>query len=82
MEVMERAAAAALVVDEREQGTVPVLLHWEMGQTLTTVRDFFTEKVQRLVVDSHQSYQEVSARCGTPFDKPCGALLREGANLW
>ncbi len=52
-----------------------------MGQTLTTVRDFFTEKVQRLVVDSHQSYQEVSARCGTPFDKPCGALLREGADL-
>jgi Rne/Rng family ribonuclease len=30
-----------------------------MGQTLTTVRDFFTDKVQRLVVDSHQSYQEV-----------------------
>ncbi len=59
MEVMERAAAAALVVDEREQGTVPVLLHREMGQTLTTVRDFFTDKVQRLVVDSHQSYQEV-----------------------
>jgi Rne/Rng family ribonuclease len=59
-EVMERAAAAAaLVVDEGEEGTVPVLLHREMGQTLTTVRDFFTDKVQRLVVDSPQSYQEV-----------------------
>ncbi|CAM6037068.1 unnamed protein product [Sphagnum compactum] len=58
-EVMERAAAAALVVDEGEEGAVPVLLHREMGQTLTTVRDFFTDKVQRLVVDSPQSYQEV-----------------------
>lgn len=58
-EVMERAAAAALAVGSGEEGAVPVLLHREMGQTLTTVRDFFTDKVSRLVVDSLQSYQEV-----------------------
>jgi Rne/Rng family ribonuclease len=58
-EIMEKAAAAALAVNKGEEAAVPVLLHREMGQTLTIIRDFFTEKVSRLVVDSSQSYQEV-----------------------
>lgn len=58
-EIMEKAAAAALTVERGEEAAVPVLLHREMGQTLTIIRDLFTEKISRLVVDSPQSHQEV-----------------------
>lgn len=58
-EIMEKAAFAALAVEKGEEAAVPVLLHREMGQTLTIIRDLFTEKISRLVVDSSQSYQEV-----------------------
>lgn len=58
-EIMEKAAAAAVAVERGEEAAVPVLLHREMGQTLTIIRDLFTEKVSRVVVDSAQSFQEV-----------------------
>ena len=58
-EIMEKATAAALSVNKGEQVAIPLLLHREMGQTLSIIRDFFTDKVSRLVVDSSQSYEEV-----------------------
>lgn len=60
-DVMERAEAAASAAEGGEDDAVPVLLHRAMGQTLTLVRDFFTDKVQRMVVDSPQCYQEVTS---------------------
>jgi Ribonuclease G/E len=58
-EIKEKATAAALAVERGEEAAVPVPLHREMGQTLTIIRDLFTEKISRLVVYSPQSHQEV-----------------------
>lgn len=58
-EIMEKATSSALSVNRGDHIAIPILLHREMGQTLTIIRDFFTDKVSRLVVDSSQSYEEV-----------------------
>ncbi|KAJ7562337.1 hypothetical protein O6H91_03G065100 [Diphasiastrum complanatum] len=59
-EVLDRADAAAAAAASGVESAVPVLLHRAMGQTLRTVRDVFNDDVQKMVVDSSQSYQEVT----------------------
>eukprot|EP00250_Pteridium_aquilinum_P019564 c24482_g2_i1 orf=267-4673(-) len=60
-EIMEQAEAASIAVENGQDGAVPALLHRAMGQTLSIVRDFFAEKVQRMVVDTAQTYHEVTS---------------------
>ncbi|CAM6095901.1 unnamed protein product [Calypogeia fissa] len=60
-EVLERASAAAVAAEHGMEGAMPVLLHRAMGQFLTIVRDFFNDKVHRMVIDSPQCYQEVTS---------------------
>ncbi|XP_002969564.2 ribonuclease E/G-like protein, chloroplastic [Selaginella moellendorffii] len=56
--ILERAEVAAAAGGK---DPVPVLLQRAMGQTLRTVRDLFNNEVERFVVDSSQTYQEVTA---------------------
>ncbi|KAH7426587.1 hypothetical protein KP509_10G007300 [Ceratopteris richardii] len=58
-DIMEQAEVATVADQSGQDGAVPVLLHRAMGQTLSIVRDFFAEKVQRMVVDTAQTYHEV-----------------------
>ncbi|MCO5580070.1 hypothetical protein L7F22_033936 [Adiantum nelumboides] len=59
-DIMEQAESATIAAQNGQDGAVPALLHRAMGQTLSIVRDFFAEKVHRMVVDSTQTYHEVS----------------------
>jgi len=43
--IIEHAKSAALAADEGVEGAVPVILHQAMGQTLSVVQDYFSEKV-------------------------------------
>lgn len=43
--IMEHAKSAALAADEGVEGAIPVILHRAMGQTLSVVQDYFSEKV-------------------------------------
>lgn len=58
--IIEHAKSAALAADEGVEGAVPVILHQAMGQTLSVVQDYFSEKVKRMVVDSPRTYHEVT----------------------
>ncbi|CAK9156311.1 unnamed protein product [Ilex paraguariensis] len=58
--IMEHAKSAALAADEGIEGAVPVLLHRAMGQTLSVVQDYFSDKVKSMVVDSPRTYHEVT----------------------
>ncbi|XP_038704548.1 ribonuclease E/G-like protein, chloroplastic isoform X2 [Tripterygium wilfordii] len=58
--IMEHAKSAALAADEGVEGAVPVILHRAMGQTLSVVQDYFSDKVDRMVVDSPRTYYEVT----------------------
>lgn len=58
--IMEHARSAALAADEGVDGTVPVMLHRAMGQTLSVVQDYFNEKVKKMVIDSPRTYHEVT----------------------
>lgn len=60
-DIMEQAEAASMAAQNGQDGAVPALLHRAMGQTLSIVRDFFAEKVHRMVVDSAQTYHEVTS---------------------
>ncbi|CAM6120478.1 unnamed protein product [Calypogeia fissa] len=60
-EVLERASAAAVAAEHGMEGATPVLLHRAMGQFLRIVRDFFNNRVHRMVIDSPQCYQEVTS---------------------
>lgn len=46
--IIEHAKSAALAADEGVDGAVPVMLHRAMGQTLSVVQDYFSEKVSSL----------------------------------
>ncbi|MCD7448756.1 hypothetical protein HAX54_045697 [Datura stramonium] len=58
--ITEHAKSAALAADEGVDGAVPVMLHQAMGQTLSVVQDYFSDKVKSLVVDSPRTYHEVT----------------------
>ncbi|XP_012089615.1 ribonuclease E/G-like protein, chloroplastic isoform X2 [Jatropha curcas] len=58
--IMEHAKSAALAADEGVEGAIPVILHRAMGQTLSVVQDYFSEKVKKMVVDSPRTYHEVT----------------------
>ncbi|XP_021680866.2 ribonuclease E/G-like protein, chloroplastic isoform X2 [Hevea brasiliensis] len=58
--IVEHAKSAALAADEGVEGAIPVILHRAMGQTLSVVQDYFSEKVQKMVVDSPRTYHEVT----------------------
>lgn len=58
--IIEHAKSAALAADEGVDGAVPVMLHQAMGQTLSVVQDYFSDKVKSLVVDSPRTYHEVT----------------------
>ncbi len=47
------------VVKKREQVAAPCLLHSDLTLTFRVVRDLFTKKVDRLVIDSKQEYEAV-----------------------
>ncbi|HOP36525.1 MAG TPA: Rne/Rng family ribonuclease, partial [Syntrophales bacterium] len=38
---------------------VPGLVHKDMGMTLRAIRDFYTEEMDRIVIDSREEYQKV-----------------------
>lgn len=58
--IMEHAKSAALAEDEGVEGAIPVVLHRAMGQTLSVVQDYFSEKVRKMMVDSPRTYHEVT----------------------
>ncbi|MCO5582890.1 hypothetical protein L7F22_036791 [Adiantum nelumboides] len=58
-DITEQAESASIAAQNGQDGAVPALLHRAMGQTLSIVRDFFAEKVHRMVVDSAQTYHEI-----------------------
>ncbi|XP_071913646.1 ribonuclease E/G-like protein, chloroplastic isoform X1 [Coffea arabica] len=58
--IVEHAKSAALAADEGVDGAVPILLHQAMGQTLSVVQDYFSEKVESMIVDSPRTYHEVT----------------------
>ncbi|KAI3747686.1 hypothetical protein L6452_10267 [Arctium lappa] len=58
--ITEQAKSAALAADEGVEGAIPVMLHRAMGQTHSVVQDLFNDKVKRMVVDSPQTYHEVT----------------------
>eukprot|EP00257_Ricinus_communis_P019196 XP_015578112.1 ribonuclease E/G-like protein, chloroplastic [Ricinus communis] len=58
--ILEHAKSAALAADEGIEGAIPVILHTAMGQTLSVVQDYFSEKVKKMVVDSPRTYHEVT----------------------
>ncbi|OAY35009.1 ribonuclease E/G-like protein, chloroplastic isoform X2 [Manihot esculenta] len=58
--IMEHAKSAALAADEGVEGAIPVILHRAMGQTLSVVQDYFSEKAKKMVVDSPRTYHEVT----------------------
>uniref|UniRef100_A0A5B7AGV8 RNA-binding protein AU-1/Ribonuclease E/G domain-containing protein n=1 Tax=Davidia involucrata TaxID=16924 RepID=A0A5B7AGV8_DAVIN len=59
-DIIEHAKSAALAADEGVEGSIPVMLHRAMGQTLSVVQDYFSEKVKSMVVDSPRTYHEVT----------------------
>ncbi|XP_024968051.1 ribonuclease E/G-like protein, chloroplastic isoform X3 [Cynara cardunculus var. scolymus] len=59
-DITEQAKSAALAADEGVEGAIPVMLHRAMGQTHSVVQDLFNDKVKRMVVDSPQTYHEVT----------------------
>lgn len=48
--IIEHAKSAALAADEGVDGAVPVMLHQAMGQTLSVVQDYFSDKVCSLLL--------------------------------
>lgn len=46
--IVEHAKSATLAADEGVDGAVPVMLHRAMGQTLSVVQDYFSEKVRHI----------------------------------
>lgn len=64
--IMEHAKSAALAADEGVKGAIPVLLHRAMGQTLSVVQDYFSEKVNIFFIICHPigifSYVIISLR--------------------
>ncbi|KAL6959885.1 hypothetical protein U1Q18_040034 [Sarracenia purpurea var. burkii] len=59
-DILEHAKSAALAADEGVEGAIPVMLHRAMGQTLSIVQDYFSEKVKSMIVDSPRTYHEVT----------------------
>ncbi|GBG79202.1 hypothetical protein CBR_g28919 [Chara braunii] len=57
--LVEAATAAAAAAVTSTNAILPTILHRAMGPTVAVVRDMFTDKVERMVVDSESSYQEV-----------------------
>ena len=53
--IVEHAKSAALAADEGVDGAVPILLHQAMGQTLSVVQDYFSEKVSSFLAVSYCS---------------------------
>lgn len=47
------------ILKKSEQETAPALLHTDLTLTLRVVRDLFTKKVDRLLIDSKDDYAEV-----------------------
>ena len=47
------------VLKKHEQGSGPTLLHTDLTLTLRVVRDLFTKKVDRLLIDSRSDFDEV-----------------------
>ncbi|MBW2558041.1 MAG: Rne/Rng family ribonuclease [Deltaproteobacteria bacterium] len=48
-------------IREKAQHTgTPGLVHRELGMTLRAIRDFYTEDVERIVVDSEEEYQKLT----------------------
>lgn len=47
------------VMKKRDQATAPSLLHSDLTLTFRVVRDLFTKKVDRLLIDSKQEYEAV-----------------------
>ncbi|HNT56460.1 MAG TPA: Rne/Rng family ribonuclease [Syntrophales bacterium] len=44
---------------KRGRVAVPGLVHKDMGMTLRAIRDFYTEEMDRIVIDSREEYQKV-----------------------
>ncbi|GMH25157.1 hypothetical protein Nepgr_027000 [Nepenthes gracilis] len=59
--IVEHGKSAALAADEGVEGAVPIILHQAMGQTLSVVQDYFSDKVKRMIVDSQRTYHEVTS---------------------
>jgi ribonuclease G len=47
------------VLKKREQGTAPNLLHADLSLSFRVVRDLFSKKVDRLLIDSKEEYEAV-----------------------
>ena len=47
------------ILKQHDQGTAPLLLHTDLTLTLRVVRDLFTKKVDRLLIDSKSDFDEV-----------------------
>ncbi len=47
------------VLKKRDQQTAPSLLHSDLSLTFRVVRDLFTKKVDRLIIDSKQEFEAV-----------------------
>jgi ribonuclease G len=47
------------ITRRREQGPAPMLLHTDLSLAFRVVRDLFTKKVERLLVDSRPEYESI-----------------------
>ena len=47
------------VMKRRDQGAAPLLLHTDLSLAFRVVRDLFTKKVERLLVDSRLDYESI-----------------------
>ena len=47
------------ILKQHDQGSAPLLLHTDLTLTLRVVRDLFTKKVDRLLIDSKSDFDEV-----------------------
>ena len=45
---------------KKDEAGVPDLVHEELGVTLRTMRDLYTEEVDKIVVDSKEEYEKIS----------------------
>src|SRR5579875_2764076 len=47
------------IQERAAQNPAPCLLHRDLGLTFRVIRDFLTEEVSRVVVDSHHEYRRM-----------------------
>ena len=72
-------------IREKEQHTgAPGLVHREMGMTLRAIRDFYTEDVERIVIDSEEEYRKAIDFMDSfmPYTKRSIDLYRENTPIF